>query len=262
MDVSARAGLCLVLSALVGCASFRPAADLPLEASAAAGGRHVGHFSSQSGLNYLLTFPADYDANPSRAWPLLIFLHSLEERGERLGAVIENPKGEGPGLARFALAKEDFAFVTLSPLCPERTHWFSIHDRLDQLLEEVVRDHRIDRRRIMLTGVSMGGMGTWSWSMARPEWFAAAAPIAGGIYTPPMSSDVSPLKAVPVWAFHDRKDPSIPYEKEQGPIERLRQAGGEAKLTATETGRHSIHGEVFGEGALFDWFEAQAKPGR
>jgi predicted peptidase len=105
----------------------------------------------------------------------------------------------------------------------------------------------------------MGGMGTWSLGMARPDLFAALVPIAGGIYSPPMSSDVTPLVRIPVWAFHDRADPSIPLARDLAPIGRLQALGGTARLTITETGMHYIHPAVYADPVLLEWLHAQLK---
>ena len=261
------AGLVLVLS---GCAHFGPLADLPAERSTdpATGNFWEASYSEESGLNYIITFPAEYDSTASGgsgsggsenepAYPLIIFLHSLEERGEEIEKLINNPEGEGKGLAAYALAAEKFPFLTVSPLCPKGTGWPMITARLSRLLEEVSTSYPVDSSRIYLTGVSMGGMGTWSWGMAAPEQFAAIAPISGGIYTPPMERNPEALTAVPVWAFHDRYDPSIPLKKEEGFVEEVLEAGGSVRYTVTEEGRHYIHTSVYAAGDLFDWFLEQ-----
>ena len=250
-------GAALVLSS---CATFAPALDLADPFSATNGATAKAAFFPESGLNYLLTLPKGYGEDPNRRWPVLIFLHGLEERGERIQAVVDHPEGEGEGLAKVALTREGFDFVTLSPVCPKGTHWFSVHDRLARLIEHVLATHAVDPRRVILTGVSMGGMGTWSLGMARPGMFAALLPIAGGIYSPPMSADVTPVVRVPVWAFHDRADPSIPLAQDAAPIERLKALGGDARLTITQTGRHYIHQEVFADPAVMRWLAERTQP--
>jgi predicted peptidase len=210
--------------------------------------------SPKSGLNYVVTVPKGYRDESAQNWPLIVFLHSLEERGSRISLLLESPEGEGIGLAGHAAARTDLPFVTLSPLCPRGTYWFFLHRRLDRLIQEVVKSHDIDPDRVYLTGVSMGGMGTWSLAMAHPRRFAAIAPIAGGVYAPPMVPRYRALRNTAVWAFHDAADPSIPHRKSARAVERVNAVGGSARLTTLETGRHYIQSTVFAEGEVFDWF--------
>jgi predicted peptidase len=90
--------------------------------------------------------------------------------------------------------------------------------------------------------------------MAWPARFAAIAPIAGGVYTPPMLPRYRALRNTAVWAFHDAHDPSIPYRKSARAVERVNRAGGTARLSTFESGRHYIHDTVFADGELFEWF--------
>jgi len=218
------------------------------------GNRWLAEHADEARLDYLVTLPFGYGDDPQRPWPLIVFLHSLAERGLPIDVLIDNPVGEGPGLARFALADPDFPFLTVSPLCPRRRHWPMVRGRLDALLAEVTERYPVDRDRIYLTGVSMGGMGTWALAMAHPGWFAAIAPISGGIYSPPMREDVAALRHVPVWAFHDRSDPEIPISREQGTIDRLESAGGTVRYTVTDQGEHYLQAGIYAEAELFDWF--------
>ena len=274
-----------LLFLVAGCAVFEPASDLhtfdPAKTASEAGPEVVdtspaemdrrragegpasgpprqaaGHvsaaFSNSAGLNYLLTLPNRDDAGA--AAPLIVFLHSLEERGDRLSPAFENPAGQGIGLAAFAAEQDDFPFVTLSPLCPANTYWFNIHERLARLVEEIVVEYQIDPSRVYLTGVSMGGMGAWSFAMAYPEVFSAVAPLAGGVYSPPMPADYDRLVHLPFWAFHARGDESIPLDVAERSVAGLRAAGGSAQLQVIESDEHYIHEEVFADGAVFEWF--------
>jgi predicted peptidase len=96
-------------------------------------------------------------------------------------------------------------------------------------------------------------------AMAYPDRFAAVAPIAGGVYTPPMRRRFSRMADVPVWAFHARGDQSIPLKKNRAAVEDLVDAGGAARLTILEGDEHYIHDQVFADGAVFDWFLRHAR---
>lgn len=209
-------------------------------------------WSPSTRLHYLLTLPtqAATDTPP----PLIVFLHSLEERGGPIQLLVDSPEGQGRGIAAYALETENFDFATLSPLCPRGSYWTFLHGRVASLIAKVVAEYGLDPERIFLSGVSMGGMGTWSLGMARPDLFKALAPIAGPVYTPPIRPRYGRLQSVPVFAFHDRHDPSIPFSLAESSIDKFQTQGGNGRLTVYETGRHYIQDLVFEDGELFDWF--------
>ena len=188
-------------------------------------------YSKYSGLSYLITFPKSYEMGTSR-WPMVLFLHSLAERGTNIFLLLNNPAGEGNGLAQTALSASNFPFITVSPLCPDGSGWPFLNKQLDRLMQDLTSEYRIDRNRIYLTGVSMGGMGTWSLAMEYPDWFAAIAPVSGGIFFPVMREDLNAIKNIPVWVFHDVFDPEIAFRNDSEPAKRLREAGGNVRFTA------------------------------
>ena len=243
---------------LIGCKSFSKI-ELP-------NGRQIdketenfwtANYSEKSGLNYVATFPKEYSEGSTKKWPMIVFLHSTAERGNDINLVINNPNplGEGNGIAPYALQTADFKYITITPLCPKDAYWPLINDRLKSLIEDVIANLRIQEGRIYLTGVSMGGMGVWSLAMSNPNLFSAIAPISGGVFFPPMIENIQALKDVPVWAFHDRYDPDISIDKEQGTIDRLKAAGFSVKYTISEMGKHYIHEGIFAENELFEWFD-------
>ena len=121
--------------------------------------------------HYLLYLPDDYK-KPDRKWPLLLFLHGAGERGAELDSV----KIHGP--PRMIAEGHDFPFIVVSPQCPADEWW--TEDVLVALLDELVETLRIDEDRIYVTGLSMGGYGTWALAEAIPDRLAAIVPICGG----------------------------------------------------------------------------------
>ena len=96
-----------------------------------------------------------------------------------------------------------------------------------EMADKLAKELPIDRRRIYITGLSMGGFGTWDAVVRRPNFFAAAVPICGG-------GDVeqaAKLKNLPIWAFHGDADPVVPVEGTTAMIESIRKSGGEPKMT-------------------------------
>jgi len=149
-------------------------------------------------LDYLLFLPADYEADGDKEWPLILFLHGAGERGSDLDLV----KKHGP--PKRVEHDTDFPFIVVSPQCPAGQIWED--NALLGLLDDVLASHRVDTNRVYLTGLSMGGFGTWSLGMKHPERFAAIAPVCGG--GQPLfirladERHKSQLRRLPVWAFH------------------------------------------------------------
>jgi len=125
-------------------------------------------------FNYLLFLPKDYGTDPHKKWPLILFLHGAGETGNDLKML------EKHGIPRIVEQQADFPFITISPQCTYRGCWLNEADALNALLDEVSATYAVDTDRIYLTGLSMGGYGTWYLATKYPERFAAIVPIAGG----------------------------------------------------------------------------------
>src|SRR6266850_3254416 len=123
-------------------------------------------------INYLLFLPKGYEANAQKRWPLILFLHGAGERGTNVWKVATH------GPPKNVTSNPDFPFIVVSPQCPEGEIWSN--DALLALLDEITLKHAVDTSRIYLTGLSMGGYGTWRLGLTHPEKFAAIVPICGG----------------------------------------------------------------------------------
>jgi predicted peptidase len=122
--------------------------------------------------NYLLFLPKGYEPKGEKKWPLMIFLHGAGERGSELKKVAVH------GPPKIVKSQPDFPFIVVSPQCPENQTWSN--DVVLGLMDEIIATHQVDTNRVYLTGLSMGGYGTWSIALQHPERFAAVAPICGG----------------------------------------------------------------------------------
>lgn len=149
---------------------------------------------------YLIYLPEDYDDNTDKL-PLMFFLHGSGERGTDLDLV----KVHGP--PKLIANGHQFPFIVVSPQCPA-DEWWDI-DYLDAIFDEVTTSYRVDEKRIYLTGLSMGGFGTWDWAAEYPGRFAAIAPICGG--GEPFSARL--LNDIPIWVFHGEKDKVVPIKR-------------------------------------------------
>lgn len=243
---------------LTACASFRKSSNVGSSVLLSDQGVPYKYmFCEDSGLNYLITFPKDYD--PEKQYPLIVYLHSMVERGTDLHKLIRNEVGQGNGISKYALDGKLPQFITISPLCPDGIYWSLLTKRLNALLSSITNNKNIDINRIYLTGVSMGGMGTWSFAMDYPQWFAGIAPISGGIYKPFMSDNIQKIQNIPIWIFNDKYDDEIPIVKTLGILKKLEEANADVKITIYENGEHYLNNIVFSEGALFDWFLQKRK---
>jgi len=195
---------------------------------------------------YLLFLPKNYKKSDAQ-FPLIIFLHGAGERGNNLTLVKRH------GIPKIVAQKPDFPFIAVSPQCPEN-RWWSL-DTLDALFDEIVSKYRVDRNRIYLTGLSMGGYATWAWAIEHPERFAAIAPICGG--GNPL--EVYKIKDVPVWAFHGAQDRVVPVHKSEEMIAALKACGENVRLTVYPTAEHDSWTATYDNPELYEWFLKQKK---
>jgi predicted peptidase len=190
-------------------------------------------------LNYLVFLPAKYERGDEK-WPLLLFLHGSGETGDD----IEKVKIHGP--PKIVGSQPDFPFVVVSPQTPIRT-W--IPEVLGALLDEVVKQYRIDEDRIYITGLSMGGAGTWNLAAKYPQRFAAIAPICGS----GRPEDAARLKDLPIWAFHGALDSADSVERHQAMVDAVKQAGGNVRYTIYPDLKHDCWTVTYDNPELYQW---------
>jgi predicted peptidase len=201
--------------------------------------------------DYLLYLPAGY-GEERQAWPLMMFLHGAGERGSDLNKV----KVHGP--PKLVAAGKDLPFVIVSPRCPEGDWWTDKTEVLITLLDDVVERYDVDAERIYLTGLSMGGYGTWALAAAYPERFAAIVPICGG----GKRFMARRLKDVPVWAFHGARDNVVPLSESEEIVNALKGQGAEARLTVYPEAGHDSWTQTYNNPELYDWLLGHRKGGR
>lgn len=201
-------------------------------------------------VNYLLFLPRDYQSESAKRWPLILFLHGAGERGTNVWKVATH------GPARNVTEHPDFPFIIVSPQCPEDQIWSN--DILVALLDDIARRYAVDTNRVYLTGLSMGGYGTWKLGLAYPEKFAAMAPICGGgeFISVLLASreKAQALKTLAVWAFHGAKDPVVPIEESQRMVDALRRAGvEEVKFTVYPEAQHDSWTATYNNPEFYQW---------
>jgi predicted peptidase len=196
-------------------------------------------------LNYLLYLPPEYDKQES--WPLMLFLHGAGERGDDLELV----KVHGP--PKLIAAGQDFPFIVVSPQCPKDLHWEPIE--LVALLDNIEHTYKVDPDRVYVTGLSMGGFGTWELAAYAPQRLAAIAPICGGGET----YWVKRFAHLPVWAFHGGRDPAVPVERSQQMVDELTKQGGHPRLTIYPDAEHDSWTETYNNPELYTWLLEQRR---
>jgi predicted peptidase len=199
-------------------------------------------------LNYLIHVPQAARQDPLNKQPLILFLHGGDERGDDIDQVKIH------GIPKVVEREEDFPFITVSPQCPENTWWVELTDALDALLVQVISRQPVDLNRIYLTGISMGGYGTWHWSTLYPDRFAAIAPICGG--GPPFHGypeRICALKKLPVWAFHGAKDEVVPLTESEVLVETLKKCGGNVRFTVYPDAGHDSWTQTYDNPDLYSW---------
>lgn len=196
-------------------------------------------------LKYLLFLPEGYEQS-EKQWPLILFLHGSGESGDQLA----NVKKHGP--PKIVESKRDFPFIVVSPQSPGRG-WNP--ETLKALLDEIVLKYDVDRERVYLTGLSMGGYGTWTLAAAYPDAFAAIVPICGG----GRPADAARLKGLPIWVFHGAKDAAVPLARSEEMVKAVEEAGGKVKFTIYPEAGHDSWTEAYDNPELYQWLLQQKR---
>ena len=202
-------------------------------------------------LRQFLYLPNGYDADTTRAWPLILFLHGSGERGNELERVKVN------GLPKELDAGRDVPAIVLSPQCPAGARWESesMVEALNALLTDAMTRYRVDPRRVYLTGLSMGGFGTWALAAAHPERFAAIAPVCGG-----GSADLAfQLRRVPIWAFHGAQDPVVPLAEMTTMADAMARVHGDMRTTVYPEAGHDAWSATYANPELYTWLLSHEK---
>jgi len=195
-------------------------------------------------LDYLLYLPKGYGTDPQKKWPLILFLHGRGERGDDLELVKIH------GIPKIVEQRDDLPFIAVSPQCSKDSMWMVEVEALNALLDEVVTKYAVDTDRIYLTGLSMGGFGTWRLAPAYPERFAAIVPICGG----GDPEKVGVLRDVPVWVFHGAKDPFVQLSESEEMVDALKACGGNVRFTVYPDVEHDSWTRTYDNPELYEWF--------
>lgn len=202
---------------------------------------------------FWLYLPDRYQqASKEKPMPLIIYLHGSSRRGRDVEQVKAN------GLAPLMDQRDDFEFIVASPQALSKYPWQRCWqpDDLILLLDHLLANYHIDPKRVYLTGLSMGGYGTWAAIGKHAGRFAAAVPICGG-GDPATAKDIGTL---PVWAFHGDDDRVVSAERSKEMVEAVEAANGNAKLTLYPGVGHDSYTRTYANPELYEWLLKHKRP--
>lgn len=216
---------------------------------------------------YVVYVPQAY--MPEKAWPMILSLHGAGERGD--DGLLQTEVGIGTALRRHP---DLYPAIVVMPQCPKRQFFDAMLDALDQCIERTFEEYTIDRSRVYLTGLSMGGYAAWIWGATKTDVFAALMPICGGgSYmdvkklcnggdNPPFGTlreRVKKLATIPIWAFHGTDDLSVPPQRSEQIVKLVREAGGNVQYTVFPDTAHNSWDKAYAHEEAVKWLFEQRK---
>jgi predicted peptidase len=216
---------------------------------------------------YQVYVPADYTTHNS--WPVILFLHGAGERGT--DGLLQTAVGLGPAIRR---APGRYPAIVVFPQVPPDSQWVGVPAEMAlAALDQTMREFDVDRGRVYLTGLSMGGHGTWYLAYRHPELFAAIAPICGWVPDVPNfrgsvpivpADSGSPLPALarqlanmPIWIFHGEMDPVVPVSGSREPAAALEAVSGNVRYTEYLGLDHNSWDATYASDKFTRWLFAQ-----
>lgn len=229
-------------------------------------------YMEEDEMPYAILLPENYDV--SKSYPLLLFLHGAGERGSDN----ERQLIHGASLFTAQSFREKYPAVILIPQCGSGDYWsnvkkdvaqdglpdFSFYKKgaptkamllLEGLLDEVIQSYSLDKNRLYVGGLSMGGMGTFELVKRNPKLFAAAFPICGGA----LPKAIRKYKRLSWWVFHGNEDPVVPADFSTQMVKRFKKRGLDVRYTLYEGVGHNSWDEAFKEPGLFPWLFSNTK---
>ena len=216
-------------------------------------------------LKYRLIKPMGYKFG--KKYPLVLFLHGAGERGDDNASTLKHAAKDFADLERRAKYP---AYVVI-PQCPTDRRWSEVDWSKDasalpeepsdpmrnikELLDEMVENAGVDPNRIYITGLSMGGYGTWDLAARMPDRFAAILPVCGG------GDDrvAGRIAALPIWCFHGDADTAVPVDRSRTMIAAVKAAGGRPIYSELPGVGHDSWTPAYRDGFVLDWLFSQRK---
>ena len=203
--------------------------------------------------------------NREEKWPFAFVKYEPEEKADNLPLIIQlhgaGERGDGKddlklvdvhGFSKI-MDKGEYPAIFVMPQCPKESFWAARVESIIRFVEMLIKEYGVDEKRVYLTGLSMGGFGTWYTSMARPDLFAAIAPICGG----GMPWNAGAL-TMPVWAFHGAADDVVLPSNSDDMVAKLTELGRDVKYTRIDGVGHNVWEYAYNE-ELISWMLEKKK---
>ena len=187
-------------------------------------------------------FVAYSPTHKSGALPLIIQLHGAGERGDGSDLSLVDVHGFSK-----VIADKEIPCIFVMPQCPTESFWAARVESIVAFIGQLIEEYDIDTEKICLTGLSMGGYGTWYTAMARPDLFSAIAPVCGG----GMAWNAGVLK-MPIWAFHGACDTVVSPTQSDEMVEKLKAVGADVRYSRVEGVGHNVWEHAYNE-ELLSW---------
>ncbi|MCU0718244.1 MAG: dienelactone hydrolase family protein [Pirellula sp.] len=216
-------------------------------------------------LKYRLLKPMGYEFG--KKYPLLVFLHGAGERGSDNVVTLKHGAREFANEGR----RKQYPAYVLIPQCPTDAKWSDTDwskdssdlpekasdsmQSLKELIDEMVENAGVDSDRILLTGLSMGGYGTWDAIARYPGFFAAAAPICGG----GDPKTVDRFAGLPMWCFHGANDSVVKVNRSREMVEAIKKTGAQIRYTEYPDVDHDSWTATYANPEFYSWIFAQKK---
>lgn len=230
---------------------------------------------SFQGVNYRYQVFLPEDWTPHQKWPVILFLHGAGERGD--DGLLETDVGIGTAIRS---NRSEIPAIVVMPQCRKNSWWMlsPMDDMAMATLKEATNEFHGDVQRTYLTGISMGGFGTWHLAEKYPGRFAALVVICGGIRPPAHARNASPELAkltppdspksyvdaalrvgkIPAWLFHGAEDSIVPVSESQRMYAAMKQIGADVRYTEYPGVGHASWDKAFDEPKLFPWLFSQS----
>lgn len=204
------------------------------------------HTDTHHPFYYIEYLPKDYD--PGEKYPLVLFLHGAGERVQDPDECMRH------GYMKYVREEgKEYPFIFIAPQCIGDAYWGSYTESLSAFLDHVLETYPVDRSRVYLTGLSMGGTGTWMFAMARPNTFAALMPVCGsGIYW-----NVGALLKTPIYMVHGDCDTCVPISNSVEMLTSVNSRGGNAQLKICYHVGHDAWNYAYTDDKLLEWMLSQ-----
>jgi predicted peptidase len=223
-------------------------------------------------FRYQVYIPAGW--NRKSKWPVVLFLHGAGERGD--DGLLQTEVGIGTAIRKNV---DRFRCIVVFPQCRKDTWWSTVEmaDQALKALDLTIKDFNCDTSRVYLTGISMGGYGTWDIAQRQAGRFAAIVVVCGGIKPPPGLKAPRPLPvtesagdpyaaaakrigSTSAWVFHGAADPTVPVTESRKMVEALRAAGGDVKYTEYPGVGHNSWDKAYAEPDFMPWLLSHKLP--